>query len=135
MCSFFLSKQIDFGILSGLLLTVYITLHEISARTMIECWEECSVFNMPELTEVPEWLNVPNDTTVHIENTSLSRIKPGDFYQVNNTIFATITLCHNKISVIESGTFDGTSQEANTKALLIKIVPLVLKFEIYTYIC
>ena len=116
---FFLSKRIEFNIPSGLLLKFYITLHEITARMITECWYECSVFDMPELTEVPEWLNVPNETTVNIQNTSLSRIKPGDFYQVNNTIFDTITLCHNKISVIESGTFDGGSRKANTKVLLI----------------
>ena len=67
---------------------------------------------MPELTEMPDWLNVPNDTTVHIENTSLSGLKPGDFDQINDTILSKITLSRNKISVIESGTFDGISQKS-----------------------
>ena len=79
---------------------------------MIECLAVCKVLNMPELTEMPDWLNVPNDTTVHIQNTSLSRLKPGDFDQINDTILSKITLSRNKISVIESGTFDGTSQKS-----------------------
>ena len=70
------------------------------------------VLNMPDLTEMPDWLNVPNDTTVHIQNTSLSGLKPGDFDQINDTILSKITLSRNKISVIESGTFDGMSQKS-----------------------
>ena len=82
---------------------------------MIECWYKCMVSDMPDLTEMPDWLNVPNDTTVHIQNTSLSRLKSGDFEQINDTILSKITLSRFKISVIESGTFDGMSPKKQTR--------------------
>ena len=103
--------RIEFDTPTELLLTFCITFHEAAARMMIECRYKCMVLNIPDLTEMPDWLNVPNDTTVHIQNTSLSRLKPGDFDQINDTILSNITLSGNKISVIESGTFDGMSQK------------------------
>ena len=107
---------IEFNTPSELLLTFYLTFHEAAARMTIECYSACMVLNMPELTEMPEWLDVPNDTTVHIQNTSLWRLKPGDFEQANGTIMNEIVLSHNKISVIEGRPFDGTLQKANTKS-------------------
>ena len=67
----------------------------------------CSVFNLLEYKELPEFLNVANNTGIRIENSGITIIKREDFFHMGDNFLLFIFLPNNKISVIEDSAFKG----------------------------